>query len=67
MCFKCSVFILVFIKFGTEVKHQAGLKVCDESGTQIDSDVFKDLVKNPNCGVLKLKPAEENGEFYDGM
>ncbi|KAL2097491.1 hypothetical protein ACEWY4_006698 [Coilia grayii] len=52
----------VFVKFHIGPKDQAGLKVYDESGTEIDDDVFEDVVKDPNCGVLKLKPAEDDGE-----
>lgn len=51
----------MFIKFNIQSKHQAGLKLYDHSGTEIDDDVFEDVVKDPNCGVLKLTPAEDDG------
>ena len=35
------------------------LRVYDESGTEIEEDVFEDLLKNPNCGILKLVSKDE--------
>ena len=52
---------LAFIKFDIQPKHQAGLKLYDQSGTEIDEEVFEDVVQDPNCGVLKLTAAEDDG------
>ncbi|KAG5260477.1 hypothetical protein AALO_G00310710 [Alosa alosa] len=50
----------VFMKFDIEAKHQAGLKCMMSLVQKIDNYVSEDVVKDPNCGVLKLKPAEDD-------
>lgn len=32
-----------------------GVKVFDSSGTELDDDVFEDVVKDPSAGVLTIK------------
>lgn len=32
-----------------------GVKVADSSGTELDDDVFEDVVKDPSAGVLTIK------------
>jgi len=34
------------------------VKVVDESGTEVDEDVFEDVVKDPSVGVLTIKHGE---------
>ena len=31
------------------------MKVVDSSGTELDDDVFEDIVKDPSTGVLTIK------------
>ncbi len=31
------------------------MKVFDESGTEVDDDVFEDVVRDPSVGVLTIK------------
>ncbi|KAG5265212.1 hypothetical protein AALO_G00262630 [Alosa alosa] len=54
------IFILMFMKFDIEAKHRAGLKCMMSLVQKIDNYVSEDVVKDPNCGVLKLKPAEDD-------
>ncbi|KAL6480290.1 hypothetical protein MHYP_G00113230 [Metynnis hypsauchen] len=46
-------------KFNIKEQLQKDLKVYDESGTEIEDDVFEDLLKDPNCGILKLVAIDE--------
>ncbi|KAL6477014.1 hypothetical protein MHYP_G00155130 [Metynnis hypsauchen] len=46
-------------KFNIKEELQKDLKVYDESGTEIEDDVFEDLLKDPNCGILKLVAIDE--------
>lgn len=39
-----------------------GVKVVDSSGTELDEDVFEDVVKDPSAGVLTIK--YENGLLH---
>ena len=32
-----------------------GVKVLDSTGTELDDDVFEDVVKDPSVGVLTIK------------
>ncbi|XP_068569744.1 uncharacterized protein [Cebidichthys violaceus] len=43
-----------FAKFGVPVVTE-GVKVVDSSGTELDDDVFEDIVKDPSTGVLTIK------------
>ncbi|XP_056128018.1 uncharacterized protein LOC130105842 [Rhinichthys klamathensis goyatoka] len=43
-----------FLKFGVPTVPE-NVKVVDESGTEVDEDVFEDIVKDPSVGVLTIK------------
>lgn len=40
------------------------MKVIDESGTEVDDDVFEDVVKDPSVGVLTIKHGAGSCLFY---
>ncbi|XP_008396697.1 uncharacterized protein LOC103457978 [Poecilia reticulata] len=46
--------IAAFTKFGMPAITE-GVKVVDSSGTELDEDVFEDVVKDPSAGVLTIK------------
>ncbi|KAL6463627.1 hypothetical protein MHYP_G00280180 [Metynnis hypsauchen] len=46
--------IAAFAKFGVPAVTE-GVKVVDSSGTELDEDVFEDVVKDPSAGVLTIK------------
>lgn len=46
--------IAAFVKFGVPAVTE-GVKVVDSSGTELDEDVFEDVVKDPSAGVLTIK------------
>lgn len=56
----CICLAVAFIKF--DIQPKAGFKLYDQSGTEIDDEVFEDVVNDPNCGVLKLTAAQDDGE-----
>ncbi|XP_058627987.1 uncharacterized protein LOC131538126 isoform X2 [Onychostoma macrolepis] len=43
-----------FLKFGVPAVPE-NVKVFDESGTEVDDDVFEDVVSDPSVGVLTIK------------
>lgn len=43
-----------FLKFGVPTVPE-NVIVVDESGTEVDDDVFEDVVKDPSVGVLTIK------------
>lgn len=43
-----------FLKFGVPNVPE-NVTVVDESGTEVDDDVFEDVVKDPSVGVLTIK------------
>lgn len=43
-----------FAKFGVPAVTE-GVKVSDSSGTELDEDVFEDIVTDPSTGVLTIK------------
>lgn len=43
-----------FLKFGVPAVPE-NVKVFDESGTEVDGDVFEDIVRDPSVGVLTIK------------
>lgn len=47
-------FPVAFAKFGVPAVTE-GVKVVDSSGTELDDDVFEDVVKDPSAGVLTIK------------
>lgn len=47
-------FPVAFEKFGVPAVTE-GVKVVDSSGTELDEDVFEDVVKDPSAGVLTIK------------
>ena len=47
-------FPLAFAKFGVPAVTE-GVKVLDSTGTELDDDVFEDVVKDPSVGVLAIK------------
>lgn len=47
-------FIIAFAKFGIPAVTQ-GVKVVDTSGTELDDEVFEDVIKDPSTGVLTIK------------
>ena len=49
----CARF-LAFAKFGVPAVTE-GVKVVDSSGTELDDDVFEDIIKDPSTGVLTIK------------
>lgn len=53
-------FSTAFAKFG--VPAGTGVKVVDSSGTELDEDVFEEVVKDPSSGVLTIQ--YETGVFY---
>ncbi|XP_061783237.1 uncharacterized protein [Nerophis lumbriciformis] len=48
-----------FSKFGVPAITE-GVKVVDSSGTEIDDDVFEEIVKDPSTGVLTIKYETES-------
>ncbi|XP_014185451.2 uncharacterized protein LOC106632450 [Haplochromis burtoni] len=46
--------IAAFAKFGAPAVTE-GVKVFDSSGTELDEDVFEDIVTDPSIGVLTIK------------
>ncbi|XP_073764364.1 uncharacterized protein si:ch211-196p9.1 isoform X4 [Danio rerio] len=44
-----------FLKFGVKAV-PGNVKVIDESGTEVDEDVFEEVVKDPSVGILTIKP-----------
>ncbi|XP_056438927.1 uncharacterized protein LOC130375809 isoform X3 [Gadus chalcogrammus] len=46
--------IAAFAKFGVPPVTE-GVKVVDSSGTELDEDVFEDILKDPSTGVLTIK------------
>ncbi|KAL3972941.1 fibroblast growth factor [Sarotherodon galilaeus] len=46
--------IAAFAKFGVPAVTE-GVKVFDSSGTELDEDVFEDIVTDPSTGVLTIK------------
>ncbi|XP_039892267.1 uncharacterized protein LOC120736311 [Simochromis diagramma] len=46
--------IAAFAKFGAPAVTE-GVKVFDNSGTELDEDVFEDIVTDPSTGVLTIK------------
>ncbi|XP_039520696.1 uncharacterized protein LOC120474475 isoform X3 [Pimephales promelas] len=46
-----------FLKFGVPTVPK-NVKVVDESGTEVDEDVFEEVVKDPSVGVLTIKYAD---------
>ncbi|XP_026027933.1 uncharacterized protein LOC113024804 [Astatotilapia calliptera] len=46
--------IAAFAKFGAPAVTE-GVKVFDSSGTELDEDVFEDIVTDPSTGVLTIK------------
>ncbi|XP_027132283.1 uncharacterized protein LOC109136798 isoform X2 [Larimichthys crocea] len=46
--------ITAFAKFGVPAVTE-GVKVVDSTGTELDDDVFEDVVKDPSVGVLTIK------------
>lgn len=55
-----SYFVLVVKKFSLPITSGHNIKVYDDSGTEIDEEVFEDLLQNPNIGILKIVPDNEN-------
>lgn len=49
-----TFFFTAFLKFGVPTVPE-NVKVVDESGTEVDEDVFEDIVKDPSVGVLAIK------------
>lgn len=49
----CVCFV-AFAKFGVPPVTQ-GVKIIDSSGTEVDEDVFEDIVNDPSTGVLTIK------------
>lgn len=49
-----SYFFKAFLKFGLPAVPE-NVKVFDESGTEVDDDVFEDVVRDPSVGVLTIK------------
>lgn len=45
---------IAFAKFGVPALTE-DVKVFDTSGTELDDDVFEDVVKDPSTGVLTIK------------
>lgn len=48
------MYCLAFLKFGVPNVPE-NVKVVDESGTEVDGDVFEELIKDPSVGVLTIK------------
>lgn len=46
--------IAAFAKFGVPAVTK-GVKVFDSSGTELDDDIFEDIVTDPSTGVLTIK------------
>lgn len=54
-----------FVKFGIAVSSQAEAKLFDESGTEVDEDVFGEVLKQPDLGVFLLRLENlSNGDIY---
>ena len=49
-----ACFLLAFVKFGVPAVTE-GVRVVDSSGTELDDDVFEEIVKDPSYGVLTIK------------
>ncbi|XP_045079176.1 uncharacterized protein LOC123491654 isoform X2 [Coregonus clupeaformis] len=48
-----------FAKFGVPAVTE-GVKIVDSSGTELDDDVFEDIIKDPSTGVLTIKYDSES-------
>ena len=48
-------FYLAFLKFGISDAPYHLAKLIDESGTELDDDVFEEVLKQPHIGVLLLR------------
>lgn len=58
------VFFTAFVKFGIPASSQAEAKLFDESGTEVDEDVFGEVLKQPDLGVFLLRLENlSNGNF----
>ena len=53
MSTQCFLTLLAFAKFGVPPVTE-GLRVIDSSGTEVDEDVFEDIVTDPSTGVLTI-------------
>ncbi|XP_045069158.1 uncharacterized protein LOC123491654 isoform X7 [Coregonus clupeaformis] len=51
--------IAAFAKFGVPAVTE-GVKIVDSSGTELDDDVFEDIIKDPSTGVLTIKYDSES-------
>ncbi|KAI2646880.1 N-acetyldiaminopimelate deacetylase [Labeo rohita] len=52
--FRMGNVVATFLKFGVPSVPK-NVKVFDESGTEVDDDVFEDVVRDPSVGVLTIK------------
>lgn len=52
-----------FLKFG--VAAETGVRVLDSSGTEIDNDVFEEVVRNPSIGVLTITHHSDVRQMLD--
>ncbi|KAI2644933.1 hypothetical protein H4Q32_026114 [Labeo rohita] len=53
----------VFVKFGISVSRRPEARLYDESGTEIDEDVFEDVLKQPNLGVFQILLPDSSNEL----
>lgn len=52
------------MKFGIPASSQAEAKLFDESGPEVDEDVFEEVLKQPNLGIFLLRLENlSNGNF----
>ncbi|RXN31317.1 hypothetical protein ROHU_017098 [Labeo rohita] len=51
---------IMLVKFGVPSVPE-NVKVFDESGTEVDDDVFEDVVRDPSVGVLTIKHGADLG------
>ncbi|XP_039599342.1 uncharacterized protein LOC120522481 isoform X2 [Polypterus senegalus] len=52
-----------FVKFGISVSNRPEARLYDESGTEIDEDVFEDILKQPNLGVFQILLPDSSNEL----
>lgn len=50
----CLSLVVAFLKFSLPQVRE-GAKVYDETGTEVDEDVFADIVQQPDTGILTIK------------
>jgi len=48
------MFLIAFKKFEIPITSLSHAKLYDGSGTEVDADVFEEVIKEPDLGIFKL-------------